>query len=317
MRKLYILMLFILSAAIVNAAEHEFKVLAVKGDVKVSENGGSWQKLKANSKLDTKDKLKVGSGDYVGLVHKSGFTLEIDKQGEYSARDLSREAEGKNYQLSQKFTDYVIDEISNADDILTSKDYHDNMSLTGSVERGMAVMASKSGTDALNPGKKILIANYPWKTDLLDGDVTLAWLEEPDVNNYKIIITDRYDKVVYFTETSDTFCFLELEEKGLERGNYYFWQVCNAADENQCSMQNAVRILNDSKSIDVKNQLEELKSQLKEESAISWVILAKFYEDHELYADAMRSYQQAVDLRPDAEAYQKLYSIFLYNLTNQ
>ena len=70
------------------------------------------------------------------------------------------------------------------------------------------------------------------------------------------------------------------------------------------------RISADDASI-IKENLSQLKNVLKEESALNHIILASFYESNNLMADALNSYEAAVELSPEVDDIQAVYENFL------
>ncbi|MCA6432246.1 MAG: hypothetical protein IM574_01445 [Cytophagales bacterium] len=57
--------------------------------------------------------------------------------------------------------------------------------------------------------------------------------------------------------------------------------------------------------------IDEMGSDMKEETALNKFILAGFYEENKLFIDAITAYEQAIKLAPDVPTYREAYEEFL------
>ena len=62
----------------------------------------------------------------------------------------------------------------------------------------------------------------------------------------------------------------------------------------------------------VKNSLSEILGEVAEQTALNKFILAGFYEENNLFIDAIAAYEEAIKLAPDVPSYQEAYEEFLY-----
>jgi Tfp pilus assembly protein PilF len=61
----------------------------------------------------------------------------------------------------------------------------------------------------------------------------------------------------------------------------------------------------------IKKSLGEISADVDEQSALSQLLLAGFYEQNNLLIDAISAYEQAVRLAPDVPFYKESYDEFL------
>ncbi len=63
----------------------------------------------------------------------------------------------------------------------------------------------------------------------------------------------------------------------------------------------------------IEEELEELKLELSgQEAILDMLILASFYEQNNLLADALTTYERVTELAPDVEAFKTAYDQFVF-----
>jgi Tfp pilus assembly protein PilF len=82
-------------------------------------------------------------------------------------------------------------------------------------------------------------------------------------------------------------------------------------EEDTSSGDYAIQRVNSEDSQEYSVELEALRSSLDENSAISALILAEFYEQNHLILDALTSYEHAIQTAPDIDYFQQAYKEFL------
>ncbi len=284
------------------AQNYEFKVMASSGAVKVYNNDSkSWTDAKIGTKVKAQDKLKLSKNAYLSLIHKSGRSLELKKSGEFNVRELSNSINSKKSNVTSKFADYLIDEISSSDDLLAEGNR--NMSTTGSVTREIDQPFMK---------KNSLKLNSPRKVNFLGKVFTFNWLQKPGIKKYEFILSDRFDRPVFTKEVASTSITLNADELKLEKNTYYFWKVKAKGDDKTISEDACFMVLSNDKSKAILDTVKLIKDDLgNENTATSRIILAAYYEQNYLIDEALQNYREAVRLAPDVELYQKLYQRFL------
>src|SRR3990172_7857374 len=173
----------ILAIALVTTAfsqGYEFKIMASKGKADVQkENSKTWDKVKLGTKVISNDKIKLTGNSYISLVHKSGKTLELKTAGTYSVGELSKKVGDNKANVSKRFADYLLDEISSSEDLLASGDHRKKMETTGSVERSM------DNQPFIN--KHALQLNSPRKVNFMNTVFTFRWMDSENAKEYEFV----------------------------------------------------------------------------------------------------------------------------------
>ncbi|MCS6823099.1 MAG: hypothetical protein NZ529_02300 [Cytophagaceae bacterium] len=284
-----------LSASFAYSQEEMFKVLASKGGNKLQTSGTTeWKPLFVGKKLLKGDKIIIAENGYLGLVHKTGKTIELKKPGTYEVAKLNSEVAVQNTSASKRYVDYVAGEMSKSVENGTASRYK-NMAVTGSVERGLneiKLFVPVARKDDKNSGSDKNIT-------IFSSDVTIRWEAEPETKTYVVKVTNLFDDVIYSTETNNTWVNLKLDKK-LEKN--YKLTVSSKEKPNVFNEIN-LSFLPEAKSVEINNNLKELISQLDGETAINKIVLASFYEDNKLYIEALESYEAAIKMEPEVEDY--------------
>ncbi|MDC1068999.1 hypothetical protein OAQ99_07560, partial [Candidatus Kapabacteria bacterium] len=194
---------------------YTFDVKTVSGSVKYQKAGkGSWNALSKGIKLDNGDQLKISSGAHLNLVHSNGNPIEVSKSGNYSIEKLAAKANTKKSDVTKKFTNYLLDELGDSEDLLAEGNLSDNMSTLGAVERAIP----KFSPNSLNLG-------FPRSSYSLEDKVVFNWYQFKNNQNYTFVLKNDMEEVVLEKETTGTSIELDLEQIGLEKGICYYWSV--------------------------------------------------------------------------------------------
>lgn len=330
----FLILLFVFSFVFgeLSAASYEFKIIGMKGDVKVkTAKKNKWIKAKTAGKLGKKDRIKLGKNSYVGLVHKNGKTIELKKRGEYKISSLMKKVKKKGSDVSSKFADYVSEEISETDDLFASGDYQENMGTTGAVERATdndrnseGKISSMTGLDenefsGLNETMSFLNSfesdklevRIPKVSYVIDEVVLFSWYAKDGVSKYKFELYDAKNKMIYTEETDQIALVLNLREKGIKEGKCYYWHI-KAGEE--VSDESCIFLVGKQRSDEIKEMVNSIESTYDEDSATRYLVLAQLYDDENLQNRADIAYQKALELSPDTEGYKRLYAKYLLKL---
>ena len=329
-KNIFIIIAFIFTSYIFSfSQEPDFRVLGKKGNVDFQSKSSGWNDIKTGDKLFKNDKLKIGNDSYLGLVHSSGKTVEIRKEGTYTISKLLKDMTAFRSSSTQRFAKYVVDEITSGADILSQKKYKRSMDNTGAVERAEAgdlnyisTFSSLSGTDlaqysALNDAidclvkteKNYIKIKYPKTSYIIDNNVDFVWYKNRNVTVYEFVITDRNDKVIYSTKTSDTTLQINLWSLKLLKGTNYYWYLRynDLKSDSYC-----FNWMNDYDRKKLDEDTEPILDEMtKGKNAASLILLASIYEDENIMNKAIYSYEEALRLEPDVEGYRTLYAKYL------
>lgn len=292
-----------------------FKVLASKGDVKIYKaESDNWEKIQSKQEIFENDKIKVERGAYLGLVHTTGRTVEIKEAGTYNVNELVKKISKKESSLSKRLSQYVFDEISQAEDILSSDDYHKSMSITGSVERSIESPKTNTSefTDELSYSNIILV-NFPKKTNIITSTVSISWEPVNGITNFMLSVRDRFDNEVMKKNVKGNNITIDLTESAFARDNFYIFNISIEDNPTIKSGDFAFQLLSEEKADEIKNEVALLKQELNTESSLAdRILLASFYEERGLFIEAQQAYEQAMPEGNDIEEFQNMYKAFLY-----
>ena len=314
------IMMFLLTAAfimtsVINAFSYEFKVMAVKGKVQAIKDGKT-EDLKAGASLSKNDKLKLNDvKSYLSLVHSSGKTIELKNQGNYNVSELSSKVAAMKNSVSQRFANYVIDEISSSKDLLAKGNVKENMGTTGATERGVVHFNTKKMKDDNQPfvqKDSYIKINTPRKVNYMTQDIAFNWNKATKGKEYEFQISDRFDKPVFTKTLTDTSISVNAASLSLDKDVYYFWKVSLKSDNKIKSGDACFLVLSDKKIASIRDTVKLINEEIgAEKNATASIVLAKFYEQNYIIDEAIKSYRAALDQAPDVPEYQNLYKRFL------
>jgi hypothetical protein len=82
-------------------------------------------------------------------------------------------------------------------------------------------------------------------------------------------------------------------------------------DPKQVSKQHLIKRLAPAERENVKKSLNEIIGEVQEQTALNKFILAGFYEENNLFIDAISAYEEAIKLAPEVTSYKEAYDDFL------
>ncbi len=321
MKKIILLLLAVFLTAQVFAQQGKFKVLAVKGEVKYAKSEkGPWEPLTLKAELNENTLIKLESDNYVGLIHQSGKTLELKNKGKFKIADLSKDIEKKPANITKRLTAYLLEEVNQYDDIMSKGNYRKNMQETGAVERSVEIMndysTEESIVDLLTEMNAITLIS-PRKSNVINGKITFSWELNPDIKEYKLYLHDRFDREVFSTTTSNTSVTIDLNELNLDPDVYYFWNVSDKNNPLSKSYDCAFLILNAEEQAKIQNDIKNIYSELEwSDSPINNLVLATYYNENQLYFNALEHYEKAMTKAPDIDDFKKFYELFRFKVSS-
>ncbi|WKV10532.1 hypothetical protein [Marivirga harenae] len=282
-----------------NAQSYVFKVLANKGDNSVKLEGADWTKLKTGQSLNSGDELKLSEEAYLGLMHNSGKTLEVKTPGSHTVSGLAANLKSKNTSVASKYADFVMNKMSDDEG---SGDYRKSLGATGAVDRALASGASI----------KIMALS---SSEIINDEVILRWNEpkqegEIEDLSYELTFSNLFDETIA-TETVDKTSYLLDRSKEPFAGQNFIKVKVQVKGEDLKSDDYAITIKPEEETAEIKEILEQLKSEIEGESAMDKLVMAAFYEDNDLLLDALTAYEQAIQMAPNVPVFEKAYEDFL------
>jgi len=274
------------------AQDYEFRVMMNKGDNQVKAQSGAWEALKSGARLNKGAEVKLADGGYLGLVHKSGKTLEVKDAGTYKIDDLSSQVGAGSTSITSKYADFVMAKMSEDSKEENRRKY---ASVTGAVERA-----------ADDSGIKVLM---PTSADVYTTSPILAW-NPVEQKKYKVDLKNMFDKSLESFETTESWIKLNLDDPKLAKEPMIIVSVSLADNETVNSGDYGIKKVTPTEAQSFEDELTELKSALTEESSLNRVILAEFFEQNDLIVDALTNYMIAIQLSPDVDYFKEAFDEF-------
>lgn len=293
------LTLSLLLALIVNLALAQqaftFKVLANKGTNEVK-TGDTWTALRTGASLKDTDEIRLGENSYVGLIHSSGKPKELKKAGPYKIKELAATMNGGASVLN-KYADFMLS--SNSAEAKKNR-----LSATGAVKRDLA------GNDIL------LYLPQNQYSSIYNGVAVLNW-ESKTGNNGPFLVSVRnmFGDEIVLKETPETTLTLDLSDPKLAGEQHFLIDVRKKGDQKLKSEEHLIKKIQPAEQQKIKSLLSEFIGEMTEETALNKFIMAGFYEDNQLFIDAITAYEEAIKMAPDVDTFKEAYEEFL--LRNQ
>jgi hypothetical protein len=282
---------FLMLSTLVFGQDYAFKVLANKGTNEVK-SGDAWQPLKTGASLKKTDELKLGDNSYIGLVHASGKPVELKQAGTHKVSEIEQKL-GTGSSVLNKYTDFILS--SNSAESKKNK-----LSATGAVHRG-PVGETASAIKLLLPESQ--------HTGIFNSQAVINW--EGGNGPYIVILRDMFEDELARIETPENSIKVDLTNPKYAASNAIFVEVSAKADPKVVSKRHLIKKLPQGEHDNVKNSLNEIMGEVSEQNALNKYIMAGFYEEHNLFIDAIAAYEEAIRLAPDVPTYKEAYDDFL------
>lgn len=274
-----------------------FRVLANKGVNKIKTSTGDIKALKTGSKLNAGDAIIASNGAYIGLMHKSGRTIEIRKAGTFKVSDLEKKISTTS-SIASRYAQFIMSKMNQKDENISKKNYRKNLKSTGAVERA----TNSNSIKVMLPGS---ISN------ILNPNVIIRWAGEE--TNYIVSVKNIFDDEIFSTETTDTSIKINFDDANLVNETVITFEVKSKDnDEIKSSIYGIKRISADNAKT-INENLEMLKAEISDDSSLNKLIYASFFEENNLLLDALTKYEEAIALSPDVEDFEIMYKKFLIN----
>ncbi len=309
----YLTIVFLLfTGNIAFSQTYVFRVLANKGNNQVKRSTGSTEGLKTGATLKAGDQLIASNGAYIGLMHKTGKTLEVRKAGVTKVNDLEKKVASRKTGVAARYQQYVLNKINEEDGSIRNN-YRKNMNATGAVSRKLS--EGENGIDFVLPTDENKVSVY-------NSKLILRWAKKEraeiaDDIPYVITIKNIFDEVVYSKETTNTSLELDLESKELIESIDLLVVTIDAkvSEPSAGTRSKSYAIekvdLEDEDNAKLKDEVEKIKAEVDVNSGMGKIVLAIFYDENKLLLDALTQYEQAIRENPGVQDFQDLYQEFL------
>ena len=271
------------------AQDYAFKVLANKGANEVK-SGDGWLPIKTGASLKLEDELKLSPNSYMGLVHVKGKPLELKQPGNYKVSELVAKMNGGTTVLT-KYTDFILSSSS-------AEAKKNRLSATGAVDRG-----DNAAIQLLLPQNQ--------HAGIYNNSAVISWAGSNVPGPYVVAVKNMFDDELALIETPETYFQIDLTDSKFSKENALLIEVKSKTDPKLVSKQHLIKKLSPAEHEHVKKSLTEIMGEVQEQTALNKFILAGFYEENNLFIDAISAYEEAIKLAPDVAAYKEAYDDFL------
>jgi len=279
---------------VVTAQENVFTVIALKGKVSVkSGNSGDWKTLNVGDKLNSGDKIKLATKEYLGIAHTKGKTMELKTEGTYDVNELSAKIKKESGTLTKNFTKYLVSEM------VVSGNKSKNMTMLGAVVRSLA---------------NNIKLTVPLKNNLLNPVLNASWTSLGEGKKYVFRLMNPSGKTVFMEILNDTSFTLDMNSFNIQKDMPYKWFVLGADNTTIVSDTASFNYLSELKYKPIADSLNQLKADFEDEEALlNQLIIASFYEQNKLYDEAIKVYEKIIQQAPDIDMFRQRYIDFLIN----
>lgn len=271
-----------------------FKVLANKGQNKVKKASGDVVVLKTGALLFEGEELLTSADAYIGLMHKSGKTTEIRGQGANKVAELASKINTKKTSAASRYAQFIAAKMNEGD----KNGLRSRSNTTGAVERGA------------DGSIQVLL---PSSVDVFSSDAVVRWRVPEGTEEgtqYIVTIKNIFDEEIFTQETDKNHIDLSFDDMENESGLYIF-TVVQKDNEEIASGDYGIKKVNASDKPEIAENLTALTDEVAQDSPLSKVVLATFFEENALLLDALTKYEEAIQLSPEVESFRDLYEDFL------
>jgi hypothetical protein len=294
--RVFIIVLFMHACLLTAFAEsYTFRVLMTKGDNKFKKSGtGQILPLKVGSVLHSGDVLIAAEGAYIGLMHKTGKTLEVRNEGKMPVSELEKQVKTGKSSTMQRLSSFVSDKLNEE----SKSNYRQRMS-AGAITRSV-----QGPINVFVPGET---------SDYIGDYAILRWNEHSNNSGktYFLTIKNLSDEVIFEKEINEPFIKLDFSTGELRDSKELY--ICTLALKNDPSVYTGfnLKLKEGSQAKTIKSDLEYLRQELGEETILNKLMLAAYFEDKGLLVDAITMYEEAMAMAPDMPEVKEFYDDFL------
>ncbi len=281
----------------INAQDHVFRIMATKGANKI-QKGTSWSAISTGTKMYKGNKIQIASSGYVGLIHKTGRTLELKTAGVYDIISLESKLGSSSNSFAEKYAKFAFNDM----DVSTKKH-----SVTGSVTRGqeMAYFVNKKQIE--------LMPNTP---------LFVTWVynvDSPDIlDNFRLEVYSMEDGVLQkIPLDKDAMSVSFTLKEGIEPEDIALKLVHDDLKNEELDIEISGRpspVLSWAKSLDpvsFEKEYKALKNELKDDTPMNDLMYASFFDEQGLTSYAIGHLARATESAPDIESFRDTYLNYL------
>ena len=291
--------LFLFAFGFANGQGYTFRVLANKGQNKVKKAGSTAAvPLKTGATLNAEDQLIASQGAYIGLMHKTGKTLEVRTAGTKKVSELEKQVNTKTTSVTSRYAQFLANKMNEKE----KPGYRSRLNATGAAKRALG-------------GDEVIQVLIPSPEDSLEsiaiGDNAIVSWDTPEgmeVNTFIVTIKNIFDEEIMKEEVNGNSINLDFNSERMqnEEGLYIIEVAAKENMEVTSGDGLAIRKLSAEEAAQYEDGLASLKSEVPEDSPLSQVIYASYYEENGLIVDALTAIENAIKMNPDVDDFKVL-----------
>ncbi|MFT4736278.1 MAG: hypothetical protein ACJAZM_000866 [Cyclobacteriaceae bacterium] len=293
--KNFIFIISMLLTSTVFAQGYTFRVLASKGANQIKTADGAATSLKTGAKLNADDELVAGAGAYIGLMHKTGKTIEVRVPGAYTIASLEKKVAAKNVSVASKYAQFIANKMNDDGSVSLSS----RMNATGAVSRAV--------------GGALPVVVPQGAIEILGDNAVIRWMSPEGAaegSEYTVKIQDIFDEVIYEDATTELFTKLDFTTIENESGLYLVTITTSVNGEEIASERIGIKKVSADDKAELIENYNALKDAFADESPLDKLVYASFFEENGMILDALTKYEEAIEMSPDVEDFQELYKAF-------
>ncbi len=269
------------------AQQSVFQIFAFTGSVKIA-----GQPAKVGSYLSVGQTLTLEPEAYVALVNSNKQTIELMGAGNYSFEDLEKKLHSKTSHRNA-YWDEICNELSG------QKPLDDKPKVAG-VTRG--AIASAQPIEPIIP---LFAEAYPKKPLAIEWYITLS--RHNHINGrFEFHLTsedssNQFDTVIICQKP-----LVILDTALLSRSRSFSYKIASTQDRKLVSAIGFITLENEQLNNIVENEL-----RYYDHTPVSMLVMARFFEDKKLYANAVAAYLIAIDMVKGMSIFKEQYRAFI------
>lgn len=294
MKNLIFIFSMLLTSAVF-AQGFTFRVLASKGANQIKKADGSTVTLKTGATLAAKDELVATNGAYIGLMHKTGKTIEVRQPGSYTMATLEQKVAAKNVSVSSKYAQFIASKMNEDGNVSVAS----RMNATGAVSRAV--------------GGALPVVVPQGSIEILGDNAVIRWMEPEGVeegSEYKIEIQNIFDETIYEDATAELVTKLNFDEIENETGLYLVTISTTVNGEEVKSERIGIKRVDADERTELVADFKALQEEVGEDSPLDKLVYASFFEENGMVLDALTMYEEVIEMSPEVEDFQELYKAF-------
>lgn len=289
--------IFLLISMAVFSQEDALKVFFYEGDIDFKRAWQTeWLELSLlDLQLDKNDSLALENESLLYLLDDESRLFYLSHPGKFQINTLidSIESQGGR-SLFSRYYNFLWDELNQP-----NKDIE---------KYARQYLADKGGVSRAPNIPHIICPFYD--SFILADKIDFIW-EDCGAKEYTLSFWDSYNygDNLYTVTIADTFFSISTKQKWMPINEEFYWTV--TINKKPASNFVPIKVLDIESKNEIRKELKTFDEETHLSNGVSLLIIAAFYERHNLYRLANDSYLEAIRLNPENQLVKKYYHLFM------